>query len=101
MAICSVSVVPVGTGTTSVSDYVARCHEVLGEREGIRIRLTPMATIIEGELEAIMEAVTAIHRVPFERGAKRVLTTVIIDDRADAPITMGGKVASVERKLAD
>ncbi len=99
MTVCSISVVPIGTGTTSVSRYVARCHEVLKGIEGIKYRLTPMATILEGDLDLIMKVVADLHGVPFESGAKRVLTTVIIDDRRDKKITMDGKVESVRRKL--
>ncbi|MDD3643209.1 MAG: MTH1187 family thiamine-binding protein [Candidatus Krumholzibacteria bacterium] len=99
MALCSISVVPVGTGSTSVSRYVARCHEVLARLEGIAFRLTPMSTIIEGDLDAIFDAAARLHRVPFEEGAERVLTTMIIDDRADKPVTMDGKIASVMEKL--
>lgn len=99
MAVCSISVVPIGTGTTSVSRYVARCHDVLKDIEGIKYKLTPMATILEGDLDLIMKVAADLHGVPFESGAKRVLTTVIIDDRRDKKITMDGKVESVERKL--
>ncbi len=99
MAICSVSVVPVGTGSTSVSPYVVRCHEVLRGIEGVKYQLTPMATILEGDLDVLMDVVQRLHRVPFESGAKRVLTTLIIDDRMDAELTMEGKVKSVRRKL--
>ena len=101
MAICSVSVVPVGTGSTSVSRYVASCHEVLERADGIKFRLTPMSTIIEGELSRIMDIVEELHRVPFGSGAKRVLTTLIIDDRVDREITMDGKVESVRKKLRE
>ncbi len=101
MAICSVSVVPVGTGSTSVSPYVARCHEILKQEEGIKYELTPMATIIEGEIGRILEVIQKLHMVPFEKGAKRVLTTIIIDDRKDKPLTMKGKVDSVRRKLGE
>ena len=99
MAICSVTVVPVGTGETSVSRYVARCHEVLSGEEGIEYRLTPMATVIEGELERLLQVIVKLHRVPFGEGAGRVLTSVMIDDRADKEITMDGKLESVRSKL--
>jgi uncharacterized protein (TIGR00106 family) len=99
MVVCSVSVVPVGTGSTSVSPYVARCHEVLAGIEGVRYQLTPMATILEGDLAAVLRVIERLHRVPFESGAKRVLTTVVIDERTDVPLSMEGKVESVERKL--
>ena len=57
MAVCSVTVVPVGTGSTSVSPYVARCQEVLAGTEGIKYRLTPMSTVIEGDLETVLATV--------------------------------------------
>ena len=100
MAVCSISVVPVGTGSTSVSPYVARCHEVLRETKDIKYQLTPMATILEGDLPRIMEILAILHRIPFEEGAKRVLTTVMIDDRLDKALTMNGKTDSVKRKLS-
>jgi len=99
MALCSVTVVPVGTGSTSASRYVARCQEVLAGLEGIRYRLTPMSTVVEGELETIIDAAVRLHRVPFGEGAARVLTTIMIDDRTDKPLTMDGKIASVQEKL--
>ncbi len=99
MAICSISVVPVGTGSTSLSPYVARCHEMLRGTEGIKYQLTPMATIIEGDLSRILEVIADLHGMPFDEGAKRVLTTVMIDDRADKQLTMEGKTGSVEKKL--
>jgi len=99
MAVCSVSVVPVGTGSTSVSPYVARCHEILAGRQGIKYRLTPMSTVIEGDLEIVLATVARLHEVPFEKGAMRVLTTIMVDDRRDRELTMDGKISSVEEKL--
>ncbi len=99
MPVCSVSVVPVGTGSTGVSPYVARCHEILAGLPGIKYRLTPMSTVIEGDLETILATVARLHDVPFEEGAMRVLTTIIIDDRRDKELTMDGKISSVEEKL--
>jgi uncharacterized protein (TIGR00106 family) len=99
MAVCSVSVVPVGTGSTSVSSYVAKCHEVLKESYGIKYMLTPMSTVLEGDLGALLATVAKLHAVPFESGAMRVLTTLIIDDRRDSDLTMEGKLSSVRKKL--
>ena len=100
MPVLSISVVPVGTGSTSVSSYVAQCQEELARFPSVKCQLTPMATILEGSLEDCLAAAAALHGVPFDRGAKRVLTTIVIDDRRDAPVTMEGKIASVRRKLA-
>ncbi len=99
MAVCSISVVPVGTGSTSVSPYVARCHEILAGQSGVKYQLTPMATILEGELDRLFEVIAELHRVPFGEGAKRVLTTIVIDDRTDKALSMEGKIGSVEKRL--
>ncbi|MCL6561202.1 MAG: thiamine-binding protein, partial [Firmicutes bacterium] len=50
---------------------------------------------------AIIPLVLKMHEHPFTAGADRVVTTVKIDDRRDKPLTMAGKVAAVEEKLAD
>jgi len=99
MAVCSVSVVPLGTKSASLSAYVARCQEILAGIEGIRFELTPMATVIEGETEAILSAVAMLHRAPFDEGAVRVMTLVNIDERRDKELTIAGKLQSVRKKL--
>ncbi|MFC4597834.1 MTH1187 family thiamine-binding protein [Cohnella hongkongensis] len=100
MAIVQVTIVPLGTGSPSVGEYVAAVHRVL-EQSGDRIRyqLTPMSTIIEGELDELLTVVRRMHEVPFECGAARVSTTLTIDDRRDKRGTMEQKLLSVEEKL--
>ena len=100
MPVCQVTVVPLGTATPSVSSYVAGCQKILEETPTLRYQLTPMATVIEGPLDDILQAVVRMHQVPFEMGALRVSTTLVIDDRRDKKLTMKGKVASVQSKLS-
>jgi uncharacterized protein (TIGR00106 family) len=86
MAIVDVTVIPLGTGTPSVSKYVANVQKVLRkyESEGkIRFQLTPMNTIIEGDLPMLFEVIQAMHEIPFNDGIQRVATTIRIDDRRD------------------
>lgn len=86
MAIVDVTVIPIGTGTPSVSKYVANVQRVLRkyESEGkIRFQLTPMNTIIEGDLPMLFEVIQAMHEIPFHDGIQRVATTIRIDDRRD------------------
>jgi uncharacterized protein (TIGR00106 family) len=100
MPVCQVTVVPLGTQTPSLSSYVADCQRVLAEYDDVSYQLTPMATVIEGGLDRILEIVRKMHEVPFQRGAQRVSTTLVIDDRRDKPLSMKGKLAAVEEKLA-
>ena len=102
MAIVQVTIVPLGTGTPSVSDYVAAVHQVLEQSgEKIKFQLTPMSTTIEGELDDLLAVVRRMHEVPFDNGAMRVSTSITIDDRRDKQGTMEQKLLSVERKIKD
>ena len=99
MPVCQVTIVPLGTETPSVSSYVADCLRVLATYEDLAYQLTPMATVIEGDLDRILEAVKEMHEVPFRMGAQRVSTTLVIDDRRDKPLTIEGKLTAVRDKL--
>jgi uncharacterized protein (TIGR00106 family) len=99
MAIAEVSVVPLGTGTTSVSRYVAAALRTLRLVEGISYELTGMGTIIQGEMPVLLAAIAKMHESVFLLGAHRVVTTVRIDDRRDKPATPEAKVAAVTQQL--
>jgi uncharacterized protein (TIGR00106 family) len=99
MAIAEVSIIPLGTKTPSVSQYVARAVSALREEKAIKYELTPMGTIIEGDLEDILRAVRNMHETVLGEGIMRVVTTVKIDDRRDKTLSMGGKTESVLKKL--
>lgn len=97
--VVEVSVLPVGTGSPSISSYVASCQKILQAESAIKFQLTPMGTIIEGDLEVILNLIRRLHTVPLEAGAPRVITSIKIDERKDKKLTMAGKLAAVESKL--
>jgi uncharacterized protein (TIGR00106 family) len=99
MAIAEVSVVPLGTKTPSVSQYVARAVKALEQQKGIEYQMTPMGTVIEGDLDRILAVVKRMHEAVLVEGVVRVLTTIKIDDRRDKPQTMNEKLDSVKKKL--
>jgi uncharacterized protein (TIGR00106 family) len=99
MAMMDISIVPVGTGSPSVSSYVAGAHKILQQETGIRYELTAMNTIIEGDLDKLFEVAKKLHRSPFSAGALRVVTTIRLDERRDKPLTIEGKVKAVKDKL--
>jgi uncharacterized protein (TIGR00106 family) len=99
MAIVEVTIAPLGTGTPSISKYVAAVHKVLEEATDLKHQLTPMATVIEGDLDRILAVIRRMHEVPFAEGAQRVSTLIRIDDRRDKVSTMAGKVKAVTDKL--
>ena len=99
MAIVQVSVVPVGTGTPSISSYVAGAVGVLANQKEVKYQLAPMGTVIEGDLGKVLGIVQKMHQSVFGENVQRVLTTIIIDDRRDKTATMESKVDAVKKKL--
>ena len=95
--IAEIAIIPLGTPTTSLSQYVASCLNVVKEAQDVTYELTAMGTIIQGPLEQILELVQKMHEVPFAMGAKRVLTTIKIDDRRDKLVTIESKVKAVSQ----
>lgn len=93
-AIAEVSIVPVGTKDPSFSSVIASCYHAL-EDEGLKHELTPMSTLIEGELDKVLAVVQKMHEVPFSEGAHRVVTTITIDERRDKPVSMEHAVEAV------
>jgi len=101
MVIAEVSVVPVGTKTPSVSRYVAKAIKILEEQKKVKYEVTAMGTILEGELEDVLDAVRKMHNSLFGGEVKRVVTRITIDDRRDKKISLDYKVRSVKEKLGD
>ena len=95
MIIAEITVVPLGTGTPSVSRYVAKAVEEL-KKLGLKTEVTAMGTIFEAEdLSLILEAFKAVHESVFAQGAERVVTSLRIDERRDKEGSIEQKVRSV------
>lgn len=99
MAIVEVSITPIGTATPSVSRYVAEAHKTLIGTPGLKARLTPMSTVLEGDLDLILNAIRQAQEAVFDAGALRVSTSIKIDDRRDQVGTMEGKIKAVAEQL--
>jgi len=98
MAVVEISVVPIGTKSSSLSRYVAEAVTKLQE-SGLRYKLTSMGTIIEGELSEVLEVCKTMHESVFSLEVKRVVTTIKIDDRRDRKSTIESKEKAVKEKL--
>lgn len=94
--IASFSIVPIGEGE-SVSEYVALCLGIVRE-SGLPHTLTPMSTIVEGEMGEVMDVICRCHAAVRER-SQRVLTRIDIDDRAGREDALHGKTESVLGRL--
>jgi uncharacterized protein (TIGR00106 family) len=99
MALIKISIVPVGTGAASISQYIARAVAVLEGEKDINYELTAMGTVIEGDLDRILALARRMHEAVFDGEMRRAVTVIEIDDRRDKPSTISGKVESVRKKL--
>jgi uncharacterized protein (TIGR00106 family) len=100
MAIMEISVVPIGTRSTSVSSFVAACVKLV-EQQGLTYEVTSMGTEVEGEVDDLLTLAAQMHRAPFAQGAQRVLTTIRLDERRDKELRIAGKKASVLKRLRE
>lgn len=99
MAMMEISVVPLGTGKTSLSPYVAEIFKTLRRQKGVRYELNGMGSIVTGKADRLFKLAATLHKIPFSKGIKRVYTVIKLDDRRDKVQSPVDKVASVLRKL--
>jgi len=99
MALVEVSIIPLGTGGPSVSQYIAQAVKVLEDEKDIKYELTAMGTIIEGDLERLLALANKMHQAVFDAGAMRVVTMIEIDERRDKTSGINNKIESLKRKL--
>ncbi|MFN8615169.1 MAG: MTH1187 family thiamine-binding protein [Vampirovibrionales bacterium] len=96
--IVDVCVVPLGVGV-SVSDYVVACERVFAQA-GLKTHLHAYGTNVEGDWDAVFDAIKQCHEVVHAMGAPRITTTLKLGTRTDRCQSMADKVASVTEKMA-
>jgi uncharacterized protein (TIGR00106 family) len=94
MAILQLTIIPIGTPTPNLGDYILSIQKRLFAL-GATFALNDMGTLIEGEAKELLRLVLALYETPFENGAVRVVTQITIDDRRDKKVKLGDKIHSV------
>lgn len=88
MVVAEFSVVPAVEG--SLRPYVkAAVSEI--EKSGLKYEVGAMGTTLEGELDAVLEAIKKAHLAVLAAGAGRLVTSIKIDERKDG-LSMAGKL---------
>jgi uncharacterized protein (TIGR00106 family) len=95
--IADLCVVPLGVGV-SVSPHIAACEKVLKDA-GLTTHLHAYGTNIEGEWNAVFDAIKKCHETVHAMGAPRITTTLKFGTRTDRQQSMADKVKSVQDKL--
>src|SRR5262245_31711955 len=89
-------IIPLGRDP-HISEEIAEALRVLDEA-GLRYRLLPSATCVEGEWDEVMPVIQRCHARMREL-APHVITTINIEDDEDEGSKLERNVASVEEKL--
>jgi uncharacterized protein (TIGR00106 family) len=83
VVIADISVFPLGTGSPSVSQYIAAAVREL-EASGLKCTLGPLGTTVEAETpEEVYAAVARAQATVFELGVGRAYTVIKMDERRD------------------
>ncbi len=93
-----INIIPIGKEGASLSDALAEVLKVVEERN-IPYQLGPMSTVLEGELDTLLDVAREMHEVCFVQGYPRVVTSIRIDDRRDRDTSIEHKTEAVEAKL--
>lgn len=98
MVLLEMSITPLGKGE-SVSPYVAECVRLV-EASGLDFELHAMGTIVEGELDEVLDLMRRCVEA-VARHSNRVTCAAKLDYRRGQSGRIKSKVESVQRKLAD
>jgi uncharacterized protein (TIGR00106 family) len=83
MVTAEISIIPVGTGSSSVSDYVAAAVSEF-EASGVKCTLTATGTSVQAESPSeLYEALAQAQEAVFNAGVDRAYTILKMDDRRD------------------
>jgi uncharacterized protein (TIGR00106 family) len=97
VVIAEFSIHPIGTGT-SVGRYVKAAVRAMSRIPGLTLDVTPMSSVLEAEsIGTILKAVEVSHRVLRSMGAKRVSSSLRIDERLDKRRMMSDKTRGLRR----
>lgn len=96
--LAEITMIPVGTGSPSISRLVADSVKVI-RQHGLKYDVTATGTNVEGDLDTILQTVKEMEQVPFNEGADRVVLMLRIDDRRDKPISLEYEEQSANEKL--
>lgn len=51
------------------------------KKSGLKYEVGAMSTTVEGEYDEVFELIKKVHKIPFENGIERVITSVRIDEK--------------------
>lgn len=98
--LADVCMVPIGTGSASISDFVAAIESKIKESH-LKSTLHSAGTTIEGPWDEVMGLIGEIHEYAHELGYVRLQTTMRVGTRTDKHQTAQDKVDVVLKKMGN
>lgn len=96
--IADICLIPIGTPTASVSDYIVEIQKVI-RASHLKSEMHSAGTAIEGPWDEVMELIGQLHVRVHEMGIFRVQSDIRVGTRTDAEETIQGKINAVESKI--
>lgn len=96
MLLAEFSIWPMDKGE-SVSPYVARCLDII-DKSGLRYKLGPLGTCIEGEWSAVMNVIEACYK-ELAKDSNRIACTCKMDWRRNHSGRLTAKTDAIEKHL--
>jgi len=90
-AVAEIQVIPIGSGT-SVRREVQRAHALLQEAQLDAVELHAYGTNVEGDIDAVLNAVKTVHQTLHHEGVARLATFIKLGTRTDKEPTLAGKL---------
>ncbi len=96
VVVAEFSIHPIGFGT-SVGRYVREALRAMSKIPGLTFEVTPMSSVLEADnIGTILEAVQVSHRALRSMGAKRISSSLRIDERLDKRRIMSDKTRGLK-----
>jgi uncharacterized protein (TIGR00106 family) len=96
-AIADLCIIPLGVGV-SLGTYIAECEKIL-QKAGLKIKLHGYGTNIEGEWDAVMQAIKDCHAALHAMGVPRISSSIRLGTRIDRDQSIEDKIRSVQEKI--
>ncbi|WP_423793305.1 MTH1187 family thiamine-binding protein [Methanocaldococcus indicus] len=93
--VAEVVIIPLGEGA-SVSKYIKKAYDIF-KKYNLKVELTAMGTILEGDMKEILKAYYEAHKKVLE-DVDRVVSQIRIDERKDKENSIERKIKSVLEK---
>ncbi|KAL2107148.1 hypothetical protein VUR80DRAFT_5649 [Thermomyces stellatus] len=99
VCVCDFCLLPLGTGSPSVSTEVAEIQKLV-RASGLNYTLHSAGTTIEGPWNEVMSVVGKAHTLVHQMGAARIQTDMRVGTRTDKKQPFADKVKKVEEILS-